>query len=161
MIDKIFKELDREVAATNRELREQSSLEIPRFFIKILGQTALIEAKLDLTLFATLDVDAYANFSSYAKALFSKVLQKHGLFYDELSNEIWMPQETEYLLMFKGQSFDGYIAKPEFVLVSKLLKARDRNRNIIIEYLAKGPSALFLKLCKAYKVNLEEFVKGE
>src|SRR3989338_4544551 len=146
MIQKIFKELDREVLATNQELREQSSLEIPRFFIKILGQTALIEAKVDLTLFATLDVDAYANFSSYAKTLFSNILRKHGLFYDEHSNEIWMPQETEYLSIFKGQTFDGYIAKPEFVLVSKLLKAPEKNRNILIEYLSKGPSDLFLKL---------------
>ena len=143
----------------NRELREEGALEIPRFFIKILGQTALIEARLDLTLFATLYIDAYANFNSYAKTLFSKLLEKHGLFYDELSNEIWMPVETEYKLIFKGETFDGFLAKPEFVLLSKLLKAPDKNRNIIIEYLSKGPADLFMSLCKHYEINLKEFLK--
>lgn len=145
MLKIIFEELDLKISLANRELREQGSLEIPRFFIKILGQSALIEAKIDLQLFATIDVDAYVNFNSYAKTLFSSVLKKHNLFYDELSNEIWMPKETQYVHIFKGQTFDGFIAQAEFVLVSKLLKAPAKNRNILIEYLSKEPSDLFFE----------------
>ena len=121
---------------------------------------ALIEAHLGLQLFGTVDVDAYASFNNLAKSIFCEILAKNGLIYDELSAEIWMPEETEYEAIFKGQNFDGYIAKHEYVLVSKLLKAPMKNRNILVEYLAKQPSSLFWSLSKKYKVDIKELLKN-
>ncbi len=161
MLHKIFEELDRKILETNQELRKEGTLEIPNFFIKVLGQTALIEASLELNLFATVDIDAYANFNWHAKSLFSEILSKHGLFYDEHSLEIWMPEETEYLSFFKARCFHAYIAKPEYILLSKLLKAPEKNRTLLLEYLSKNPSKLFLSLCTKYKVNLEEFLSHD
>ncbi len=156
---KIFQKLDEKVTKVNREFREDSSPEIPRFYIKILGQTALIEAHLGLNLFATIDVDAYANFNWLAKTLFADLLLQHHLVFDELSSEIWMPEETEYVHIFRGDNFDGYIAQHEYVLISKLLKAPEKNLNIIIEYIAKKPSDLFFKMCQKYKIDLKELLK--
>lgn len=158
MLYKIFEELDHKILTTNQELRAEGALEIPHFFIKVLGQTALIEASIELNLFATVDVDAYANFNWLAKSLFSEVLSKYGLFYDELSSEIWMPKETEYLSYFKGKSFESYLARAEYILLSKLLKAPEKNRILLLEYLAKGASDLFLNLCAQYQVDLEDFL---
>jgi len=78
--------------------------------------------------------------------------------FDELSNEIWMPEETKYISIYKGQSVDGYYAEPEYVLLSKALKAPEKNKNLIIQYISIGPSQLFLDLCSKYQVNLEVFL---
>ena len=43
-------------------------------------------------------------------------------------------------------------------LISKALKAPEKNRNILIEYLAKNPTDNFFMLAEKYKVNLESFV---
>lgn len=50
------------------------------------------------------------------------------------------------------------IAEPEAVLVSKALKAPDKNRVLITDYLAHGPSPRFLALAEKYHVDLEQFL---
>ena len=158
MLKEVFAKLDHEIAAFNRNCRQEGSAEIPHFFIKVLGQTALIEAKVELTLFATMDVDAYANFQWAAREKFSQVLREYDLVYDGLSQEIWMPKETEYTLVYYSADFDGMVALPEYVLLSKALKAKVKNKNLISEYLGLGASTLFLELCIKYKVDLGYFV---
>ncbi|MBM4252288.1 MAG: hypothetical protein FJ146_09975 [Deltaproteobacteria bacterium] len=158
MIDKVFQSLDRDIARLNQTLRKDGVAEIPRFFIKLLGQTAVIAAKLDIPVFATADVDAYANFTWLAKERFCAILAEEGLHYDELSNEIWMPRETTYSSIYSGLTFDGYRADLEYVLISKALKAKAKNRVLIRDYLVAGASPLFLNLCKIYGIDLEEFV---
>jgi hypothetical protein len=61
--------------------------------------------------------------------------------------------------LFLGQYVEALLARPEYVLISKALKARDKNRNLIIEYLAKSPSELFLGLAQKYQVDLEWFLR--
>ncbi len=160
MIREIFKELDSEIFNINKELRKSGTLEIARFYIKVLGQIALIEAKIGLHLVATLDVDAYANFDWLAKKAFIALLAKRGQMFDELSSEIWMPEDTQYELVHKGDTFDGYIARHEFVLLSKRLKAPFKNKGLILEYLSKNPTVLFTELCQRHNVDLKGFVRN-
>jgi hypothetical protein len=158
MLTKTFALLDQWVSRENEERRREGSLGISRFEIKVLGQSALIEAKVNLDLYATKDVDAYTDGPYVVKVHFDKLLQKKGKYLDFLSDEIWMPKETRYQSIFAGKNFKGMIAIAEFVLISKALKAPDKNKFVIAEYLAKGPSKLFYDLANQYKVNLEEFV---
>ena len=155
MLLNIFQQLDQEIIELNLELQAEGSREIPKFYIKIVGQSALLEANTGLALTATMDVDAYANFVWLAREKFCDILKKHHLIYDSLSNEIWMPEETKYVHLYKGFVVDGYYAELEYVLLSKIAKAPEKNKNLILQYIAKGPSQLFLQLCGTYKIDLK------
>ncbi len=155
MLLNIFQQLDQEIIELNLELQSEGSREIPKFYIKIVGQSALLEANTGLALTATMDVDAYANFVWLARVKFCDILKKHHLIYDSLSNEIWMPEETKYVHLYKGFVVDGYYAESEYVLLSKIAKAPEKNKNLILQYIAKGPSQLFLQLCGKYKIDLK------
>lgn len=155
MLLKIFQQLDQEIIALNLELQAEGSREIPNFYIKIVGQSALLEGNTGLVLNATMDIDAFANFVWVAREKFCDILKQNHLVYDSLSSEIWMPEETKYVHLYKGYIVDGYYAEPEYVLLSKIVKAPKKNKNLILQYLAKGPSKLFLQLCKSHKVDLE------
>jgi hypothetical protein len=50
------------------------------------------------------------------------------------------------------------LAEPEAVLVSKALKAPAKNRQLLVEYLASGPSDRFMKLVAKHTVDLEQFL---
>lgn len=157
MLLKIFEKLDHEIMSLNVEFRAEGSREVPKFHIKILGQSALIESKISLALNATIDIDAYADFIWVAREKFCEILKENDLVFDALSNEIWMPEETKYVSFYRGEYVDGYYAEPEYVLLSKALKAPGKNKNLIIQYISIGPTQLFLDLCDKYQVNLEDF----
>jgi hypothetical protein len=158
MLFKIFEKLDQEIMKLNVEFRAEGSSEIPKFQIKILGQSALIESNIALALNSTIDIDAYADFIWVAREKFCEILKENNLVFDELSNEIWMPDETKYISLYEGQFVNGFYAEPEYVLLSKALKAPEKNKNLIVQYISIGPTQIFLDLCKKYHVNLEDFL---
>ena len=158
MLFKIFEKLDQEIMNLNEEFRAEGSSEIPKFHIKILGQSALIESNIALALNSTIDIDAYADFIWVAREKFCEILKENNLVFDELSNEIWMPDETKYISLYEGQFVNGFYAEPEYVLLSKALKAPEKNKNLIVQYISIGPTQIFLDLCKKYHVNLEDFL---
>jgi hypothetical protein len=53
---------------------------------------------------------------------------------------------------------EAFVADPDAVLVSKALKAAEKNRALVTEYLAKGASERFFDLARKYRVDLEQFV---
>jgi hypothetical protein len=159
MIIKIFRELDRWAVKANREAAKNGWPAIGPFYIKVLGQTALLEAKVGLNLTATIDVDVFANYQHSVKNEFERLLNEHGKSLDQDSDKIWMPKETEYEQVFTGQFLTGFIAKSEYVLISKALKAPKKNHAIMVEYLAKGPSKLFMMLADKYNADLEDFIR--
>lgn len=156
MLNKVFQDLDKWVDKSNKGLAKEGFPVIKPFYIKVLGQTALIESNINLNLPTTIDVDMYTNCSYVVKQELERILSKHKKFLDGFSDEIWMPKETEYSLFYKGKNLKAYLAKPEYILLSKALKAPKKNRGIILEYLSRSPSQLFLKLAKKYKVNFED-----
>jgi hypothetical protein len=74
-----------------------------------------------------------------------------------LGDEIWMPRETRYTVAFRGKLVRLMLAEPEAILVSKALKAPIKNRALVTEYLAVGPTERFWALAKKYAVALEDF----
>jgi hypothetical protein len=157
MIDTL-KKLDLWIEQENKSLTASGLSLIKKCKIKLLGQMALVEAKVELHLFATMDVDAYLEMSYSVQEKFNELLLEKGKHYDVHSSEIWMPKETEYALLFEGKYTQAFYAVPEYVLLSKALKAPQKNHNLIVEYLSKQPSKKFFDLCEKYKVNLENFV---
>lgn len=157
-LEKVFMELNAWIAEKNQDLSEEGVRTLPRCRIRVLGQTALLEAETDLPLAATKDVDVYADYEHALQVKFEELLRARGKLLDPLGHEAWMPKETKYLTIFNGSYVTGQIANPEYVLLSKALKAPEKNRALMVEYLARDPSEVFLQLAEKYQLDLEQFV---
>lgn len=158
MIKKIFEKLDRWIGEQNAERVEEGMLSMSACEIKVIGQTALIEAEVSLHVPATMDVDVFANYEDPVRRKFAALLKAKGKELDPVGHEAWMPKETKYEVFFTGKWLKAYLAKPEYVLLSKAMKAPKKNRALIVEYLASEPPAIFFELAKKYNVDLDHFL---
>lgn len=160
MLNGVFKNLDNWMTEEVKAALKDGLLPIKECEFKIVGQTALLEAALNLNLAATADVDAYTNAQYVVKAKLNEMLKAVGLELDPLSDEIWMPRETKYIPFFKGDLVRASRADPVHVLVSKAHKAPAKNRILIASYIAGEPPAEFFTLCKSYKVDLAAILRS-
>ncbi len=156
MLEKIFKDLDQWCIQEQKQRKKLGTLRLRPFFIKVVGQTALFEQKMKLSLIETRDVDAYADFDYLIMRQFEALLLKQNKTFDRFSYEIWMPKETEYKTVYKGRFVTGQMAKAEYILISKIKMALRKNSTLLKEYLEKKPSSLFFKLAKKYEIDLQK-----
>jgi hypothetical protein len=146
------------VAARNREALEEALPRIAPCTIKVLGQTALLEGGVALSLATTNGVDTYADYPHAVEREFARLLRAMGRELDPLGHEVWMPRETRYPEFFRGRFVRVLLAEPEAILLSKALKAPAKNRQLIVEYLALGATDRFLDLAQKYELDLEQFL---
>ncbi|MCX6103291.1 MAG: hypothetical protein NT000_08530 [Proteobacteria bacterium] len=158
MIKNICRELDRWLIGENRERVDSGTL-LLRCEIHIIGQTALLEARLGIRLAATMDVDLHEPLEGAVREKLDELLAVHGKKIDPVGHEAWMPKETQFNTIYTGKFLKSFVAQPEYVLISKAKMAPKKNKNLIIEYLGTQPTPLFLQLAKKYEINLEEFLK--
>ncbi len=158
MLLEVFRELEQWIVTENEERKLTGTPLIGPCTIRILGQTALIEALVQLHLVATQDVDAYLSGDQIIQTEFDRLLKSRGKEFDKDSYLIWMPIETEYSNVFTGRLITGQIAQPEYVLLSKASKAPDKNKILIKEFLSLGATPTFLRLAKKYQLDLRQFV---
>jgi hypothetical protein len=154
----IAERLETFVVERNLEARSEGLLTLRPCVIKLLGQTALLEAEISLTLAATNDVDVYADYDFAIEQEFRRLLATKGHTLDPLGGEVWMPKETTYRALFVGRYVKLLVADAESVLISKGLKAPRKNQPLLTEYLARGPSTRFWKLAEKYQLDLELFL---
>lgn len=159
MLKEIFHKLDKWIGDTNAKRAAAGSATLAKAQIRVIGQTALLEANLDLEIAATMDVDLIEQIEHGVKEKFAELLREEGKILDPVGHEAWMPKETEYDEIFKGQWLTGFIAKPVFIILSKAKHAPEKNGNLIAEYLASDnlDDRLF-ELAEKYKVDLDQFV---
>ena len=124
----------------------------------MLGQSALWAAGVDLALTATQDLDAYADYEWAVQREFERLLAANGQVLDPHGREVWMPRETRYDPLYLGTSVEAFVADVDAVLISKALKAAEKNMALVTEYLAKGASERFFELARKYRIDLEQFV---
>jgi hypothetical protein len=159
VLEEVFKNLDGWMLETNADFASQSLPPLRPIIIRIIGQTALLEANVNLPLAATQDVDAVARWSDDAvRRKLSELLEARGKMLDPLAHEAWMPEDTQYMPFFSGRLVTAQLAMPEYVLVSKAKTAPIKNRVLLTDYLAAGPSSLFLQLAQRYAIDLESLI---
>lgn len=158
MLAEVFRKLDAWMGAENVAAIAEGPPRYRPCTIRVLGQMALWEAVVPLTLAATRDVDVYADYAYAVQKQFELLLEAQGKILDPLGHEVWMPKETQYREIYRGPNVAGLIAEPEFVLISKAKTAPEKNRALIVELLAKGPAEDFLALATQYGIDLERFV---
>jgi hypothetical protein len=158
MLVRLAQELDAWIVERNLEARAEGLPTVRPCTIRVLGQAALFETGIRLTLAATKDVDVRADYEDTVRREFERLLAREGRELDPFGHEVWMPEETRYSELFAGKFVRLLLAEPEAVLVSKALKAPRKNGPLLTEYLAQGPTARFFELATKYRVNLEQFL---
>jgi hypothetical protein len=158
MLREIAEKLDDWMAVQNAEARLGGWVQLRPCTIKLLGQVALMELGLKVTLAATKDVDVYADYGAAVEDEFGRLLRAAGHDLDPVGHEIWMPRETRYGKLYDGRFVKMLVADPEAILLSKALKAPAKNHALIVEYLATGASDRFLELADKYHLDLEQFL---
>jgi len=157
MLVEIARKLDRWIVDQNVLLVEEGLLRHAACSIRLLGQSALIEANLGLRLLATRDVDVRADYDDAVRLEFARLLALAGRELDPLGHEVWMPRETRYAELFRGKFVHLLLAEPEAVLLSKALKAPVKNKQLITQYLSTIANERFFELARKYRVDLEPF----
>jgi hypothetical protein len=158
MLIKIAQMLDTWIFEQNLEAQAEGRPLLQGCRIRVLGQMALLENKVSLPLTLTNDVDVYADYEYAVESEFRRLLAKQGKDLDPMGREIWMPRETEYRVLYKGQYVTLQVADVESVLISKALKAPKKNHALIVEYLAQGAGDRFFKMARKYRLDLEQFL---
>jgi hypothetical protein len=138
LLEKISKILEDEISLANLERAKNSEPRIKPIKITILGQFALIinqgiSEKIPLA--ATMDVDALFEGDWSFRKIFERTLKDSGLILDELSSEIWIPPQSQYVCYYKSAQITIQGLTPIYCLLSKAIKAPDKNKVLIINAL--------------------------
>ncbi len=159
-LDAVFERLEQWVTAENKSATIEGFQLLPKSDFRVVGQTALLEANLQFNIASTVDVDVLNNAKHEVVAKLSELLIAEGLELDPLSNEIWMPSETRYLEIFRGDWIEATRAETEYIMVSKALKAPTKNKVLLRNYIATRPPDSFFKMCEKYKIDLSAIIEG-
>ena len=104
--------------------------------IKILGQMSLIfnqkHEKLKLLpIVATKDFDALIKGSWSTQHILRETLKEFGLYYDELSPEIWIVPGTIFHEAYRSNNLTVKVQDPLYTLTCKAIKAPEKNKELI------------------------------
>ncbi len=95
-----------------------------------------IEVSLILSLAQTGDLDALLTMDHIVKEELKKILLKQGLVYDEDSHLIWIPPGARFEDVFDFEHVIVASIDPESALVSKAVKAPQKNKQLIRQAIA-------------------------
>lgn len=159
MLKRVFQKLDKWVQAENKKAAEEGTLMIGETKIQVIGQTAILEADLNIRAQATVDVDVYNSIENKVRAELKKLVEAERLELETVGHEAWMPKETQWDTVYEGKFILGQIARPPFVMISKIIKAPKKNKQLIIDYLAQAREGdEIFELAEKYQVKLEDYL---
>lgn len=159
-ITEVLERLDKWIGDKKEDAYENSYHFIPNCKLTILGQMGLIvdeDIAMRLSPIATADLDAWIDTESSIKKELIKLLKEKNLVLDELSNEIWLPPEYEVENFFSGEYVNCLKVRPIYLLVSKAVKAKEKNKILIQTALAEYEDEL-ADMIEKYGGNLDYFL---
>jgi hypothetical protein len=157
----LFSELNVTVEKIDRERRAEGLLPIPKAKVQLLGQMSLLsndKVSPLLSLAQTGDLDALLRMEHVVKVELKRLLQKHGLIYDEDSSLIWIPPGAMFEALFDLDHVTVESIDPESALVSKAVKAPKKNKQLIREAIASDAFPTLVDRILANGGKLENFV---
>ncbi len=160
-LENLFKQLDRKVEEINFHRRAEGILPVSKSSIQLLGQVSLLaneKISAVLTLATTGDLDAFLRMDESVKAEFKMELNKMGWIYDEDSYLIWVPPGAFFTKIFDLTHILVESIDPESALVSKAVKAPEKNKLLIRESIASGKFPNLIKRILANGGQLENFL---
>lgn len=157
----IFNKLNDQLEADNAERREESSRLIQKALIKILGQTSLLiqpELTYQLSLVQTGDLDAKLDAEHAVKTRLKEILPEYKFIYDEDSEMVFIPDGSSFAEFVDLSMVKVLVIDPESALVSKAVKAPDKNRQLIREAIASGDYKNLIDRIIKEGGNLKNFI---
>ncbi|MCB0367700.1 MAG: hypothetical protein H6624_19305 [Bdellovibrionaceae bacterium] len=138
LLEEIFTELDRFIDGENERRRSDGGVALPKVEIVILGQASLflddqVSAKLNLA--QTFDLDALVRSEHLVKKKLNDLLRSHRLELEIEPEKIWIPPNSRFNLFLDLPDTRVTFQDPIFTLVSKAIKAPEKNRFLIEEAL--------------------------
>ncbi|MBW2375592.1 MAG: hypothetical protein JRF55_06285, partial [Deltaproteobacteria bacterium] len=106
----IFQALDQWVARENIRAQVEGTPAYRNCRIRVLGQSALWAAGVDLTLTITQDLDAYGDYEWAVQKELERLLAEHDKVLDPHGHEVWMPRETRYDPLYQGTFVEALVA---------------------------------------------------
>lgn len=106
--------------------------------IQIIGQMSLLmneEVASRIHLVRTNDVDALLKGKWGETKVFRDVLKSKGLEFDELSREVWFPEDAQFIEYYDSPYVKVSYLDPISALTSKAIKAKEKNKGLITDAL--------------------------
>lgn len=140
----------------------------PRLKLNLVGQAALLLtsaaealAEAGNPLRATQEIDAFSVPTTWPRFHdIRKALLKYGIPIDDMSAEIWMPEETVYIPFFPSDEIEDtllkvLIADHEAIIISKARFKRDKDKAILDSYLSSElPTKRFWDMVDKHGIDL-------
>jgi hypothetical protein len=151
----IFEELNDRIAAENAEREKTGAMKLRPAEVRIFGQITLLANEMVaqvLTLQMTNDLDAIieTHQAFVTDVLKNEILPRHGLVLDSDSELVWIPPKSSYELFCDFKYVRVKLLDPESALVSKAVKAKEKNKVLIVDAIASG---LFQNLVQRIEDN--------
>ncbi|HQH26154.1 MAG TPA: hypothetical protein PLP17_02060 [Oligoflexia bacterium] len=159
LLKTLIERLELKLSEQESQSEALGSPSLSRGEVILLGQFSLFcqpAAAEVLPLIATQDIDALVKATGGFESQFRAVVNELGFQYDELSSEVWIPEGAHYNLLYQGSRFTIQALDPISVLVSKAVKAPQKNRILIQEAIGQYGDQLISRLEK-YSVDLSFF----
>jgi predicted nucleic acid-binding protein len=163
IIDQIIEELESLLDSANKQRENMGTPPFKKAEITILGQFSLLMDKSASTLLplaATADLDALVTGDSIARTLLQSIIKTKALVLDDLSGEIWIPKEAKFIEYYESPLLKVKYLDPISALVSKAIKAKEKNRILVAEALKHYGDSLKDKII-ANGGNIEYFTSNQ
>ena len=135
----VFELLNTRMNEVAIERRTEGLSPLSRAAVTLLGQMSLLaqeEVSAILTLAQTGDMDALLEMDFVVKVELKKILEDQGFLYDEDSPLIWIPPGATFKKLFEFDWVEVRVIDAESALVSKAIKAPNKNKVLIREAIA-------------------------
>ena len=163
ILEVIFRNLDQWIESENSQRRQDGGFALPKCEVKLLGQMSLLantKVVATLSLVGTVDMDAKLEKMDHAiKRKMIELLKANNLVYDEDSEKIWLPTGSRFETLFKLKTLKVSIVDPESALVSKAVKAKEKNKLLIQEAIASDSFPNLVDRIQANGGDLNFFVE--
>ena len=127
-------EIEAKMLALSEERFKDGLLPLGQARVTLLGQFSLLvnpEINSKLQLANTADVDAILKCDWAVRTAIKGVIASLGFVYDELSEEVWIPPNSKFVLLYESDSVAIEALEPIYALLSKAVKAPHKNRFLI------------------------------
>lgn len=141
VLEQLFLKLDAWIDIENNHREESGAGKLAKCQATILEQMSLlVDAKVSaiLNLAQTGGLDAKLKMDFLVKKKLKELLAEQGLIYDEDSEKIFIPKGSKELPLFKFNNITVKRLDPESVLVSKAVKAPEKNRQLLRQAIDKN-----------------------
>lgn len=148
-MQKILSDFEITLQRASAERASDGLPQLAKVELKVLGQMALFAneyASASLDLVQTKDLDAIIEGDWVVRSMFKETLRHHGLVYDDLSDEIWIPPEATFDEYYNSSLLRVLVLSPLYVLVSKAVKAPEKNKQLITQAISVWGESLIEKI---------------